>query len=637
MRPNNRHSLVFLLFITVFSAFVFVATAAVLMIRLLSITEAEIESVIMVEQQIVDAAHELETNSIGITLAATTFLYRADAASMARLNEDVDDFQRFQKSLDKLLTDRAMRLTFERIGTEFNGLKETAFKLVEIRQRRAGGNRPGALIDAEEGRLHAALLDHRDRIDMLLDIDLQPAASRQLLKASKHIETSLETLAFFVGIALTLALLILIYAAIVLKRRLGAPVQELLAVFSKVTTGDLLARSTHEASDEIGQLATAVNQTLTALSEQVFLRTTLASLLDRMTDAVVIARRDGTIEFINRAGNALLREPRCDKYALPLATVLPELEPDVLLRASETRSGITSMRSTVVTTHQERIPVILEVVQMDNHSLGGLILCIQDLRPEVEHSVELTRLSGILEQHRARLGVEQRERRRLETELIDLSEREQARIGHELHDGMGQTLSGIAFLSKALQLRLREQGSAQADNAGWIVKLVNEAVEQVRFLARSLSPVALDAPDLYGALKHLSEDVKQIFGVTITLDLPEQPILMAADHANHLFRISQEAVNNAIRHGHAQNIRISIKSGRGNVRFAVSDDGSGMSKPVIGARYGIGMQSMHVRAQLFNARLLVRSSSRGTVIIVSNRRNPAANQTANRVQERREP
>src|SRR5689334_14928290 len=96
---------------------------------------------------------------------------------------------------------------------------------------------------------------------------------------------------------------------------------------------------------------------------------------------------------------------------------------------------------------------------------------------------------------------------------LDFFERERDRIGRELHDGLGQQLTGVAFLAKALEKRLAGKHQEEAQEAAWIVRLLNSAVDHVRFLSRNLSPVELDGDSLASALEKLAADVRAIYGV----------------------------------------------------------------------------------------------------------------------------
>src|SRR5215831_12530187 len=174
------------------------------------------------------------------------------------------------------------------------------------------------------------------------------------------------------------------------------------------------------------------------------------------------------------------------------------------------------------------------------------------------------------------------ERRELERELIEISERERQRIGYDLHDTLGQQLAGVAFLSKVLAQRLAVHNAAEATQAAQIVTFVNQAIEQAATLARGLAPVTLETYGLVFALQELAANVESLFHCSCKVS--SNHAIHITDHAvaMHLYRIVQEAVNNAVKHGKAPQITITLSVQReGSMTLIVHDNGGGF--PTIGA------------------------------------------------------
>src|SRR5262249_1883067 len=148
---------------------------------------------------------------------------------------------------------------------------------------------------------------------------------------------------------------------------------------------------------------------------------------------------------------------------------------------------------------------------------------------------------------------------RLEKEILEISDREQRRIGQDLHDGLCQQLAGIELMSQVLEGKLAPRSKSDAARAGEIAGHVRDAISQTRLLARGLSPAPLDSEGLMSALQELASNTEKIFSVACRLDC-RTPVLVE-DHAaaTHLFRIAQEAVSNAIKHGKARRIAIHLK------------------------------------------------------------------------------
>jgi len=214
------------------------------------------------------------------------------------------------------------------------------------------------------------------------------------------------------------------------------------------------------------------------------------------------------------------------------------------------------------------------------------------------------------------------ERRQLEREIIEISERERQRIGHDLHDSLGQHLTGIAFLSKVLAQRLQARGSAEATEAAQIVDFVNQAIVQARKLAEGLAPVTLETYGLVFALQELAANVQALFH--ISCQVTSDRAIHIADHAvvMHLYRIVQEAVNNAVQHGRAQHITITLTVLQGGFTLMVHDDGVGFPA-TIAQRHGMGLRIMRHRARMIGATLEIQRGAHGGTSVICTLDNPA--------------
>ncbi len=211
-------------------------------------------------------------------------------------------------------------------------------------------------------------------------------------------------------------------------------------------------------------------------------------------------------------------------------------------------------------------------------------------------------------------GTDITERKHLEKAILEVSTREQRRIGQDLHDGLGQHLTGIAFMTKVQEQKLTEKGLPYAEDAAKIVKLVNEAIHKTRELARGLSPVVSESHGLMSALRQLSADVEDVFGVSCKLHC-EAPVLVEdVSVATHLYNISQEAINNAIKHGKARKIEVGLSSHENRAILTIRDDGSGC-KNTLGAGNGMGLHIMSHRARMIGGTLDIQGCDpHGTVV-----------------------
>ena len=209
------------------------------------------------------------------------------------------------------------------------------------------------------------------------------------------------------------------------------------------------------------------------------------------------------------------------------------------------------------------------------------------------------------------------ERKRLEREILEISGHEQRRIGQDLHDGLCQQLAGIELLSQVLEQKLATKSVAEAARAAEIARHVREAITHTRSLARGLSPVELEANGLMYALQELVANVEKMFKVECRFQCEESVLLSDNAVATHLYRIVQEAINNALKHGKARNILISLKHANGNINLTVADDGAGFPKKLKSDK-GMGLRIMNYRAGMIGGSLEIRpANGKGTTVTCS--------------------
>jgi signal transduction histidine kinase len=208
------------------------------------------------------------------------------------------------------------------------------------------------------------------------------------------------------------------------------------------------------------------------------------------------------------------------------------------------------------------------------------------------------------------------DRKFLEKEIIEISHREQSRIGQDLHDGLGQHLTGITFLTRALENKLSGLRMPEAKEAAEIGRLVFEALTQTRTLARGLFPIELESKGLVSALKELAATVERTSHVPCVYEGPEGMVLHDRQAETHLFRLAQEAINNSAKHGKAKEIKVSLeKKDEEKVVLSIHDDGVGM--PSDGAaRQGLGLRIMNYRTQRMGGTLEIGSAKSGGTSIV---------------------
>lgn len=211
------------------------------------------------------------------------------------------------------------------------------------------------------------------------------------------------------------------------------------------------------------------------------------------------------------------------------------------------------------------------------------------------------------------------ERKRMEREIVEASHREQQRIGEDLHDGLGQHLTGITFLTKALERKLTTKLPEEAKEAAEIGRLVMQALAQTRNLARGLFPAELERNGLAAALTELTASVQKTCGVRCSLKTTEKISINDNVLATHVFRIAQEAINNSIKHSKAKNIEVTLDVNGDKLHLTVSDDGVGFSPEA--KLDGLGMRIMQFRARRIGGELRVAPGPAGGTSVTCSFRN----------------
>lgn len=190
------------------------------------------------------------------------------------------------------------------------------------------------------------------------------------------------------------------------------------------------------------------------------------------------------------------------------------------------------------------------------------------------------------------------ERKHLERAILSAVNREQYRIGNDLHDGLGQELTGIALMLRGVAGRLMTEYPAILPEVEGITRLVSNAIENTRALARGLSPVNLERGGLQDALEGLAMNAIELYGVQVVFSHRLTGVKpLGAELANHLYRIAQEAVRNAVHHGKARTIRLHLTASRTKVSLAITDDGAGLPEQAMDAT-GMGLKIMRYRARM---------------------------------------
>jgi signal transduction histidine kinase len=215
------------------------------------------------------------------------------------------------------------------------------------------------------------------------------------------------------------------------------------------------------------------------------------------------------------------------------------------------------------------------------------------------------------EERAAGLEREIADRKRLESECIDIAARKQRQIAHHLHDNLGQHLVSIAVRTKLLEEKVRPVLAREADELLDIVRLTNGAVKETKLTARNLD-AAESVDDLKAALQRLVSDMRQNCNVDGLVKADSRALPVTPPIAGQLYRIAQQAVQNAVEHGATERIHIDLTSADNEIVLSVRDNGRGFDASA--ATEGMGLRTMRYRAQRIGGSCDVQSARGGTTV-----------------------
>ncbi|MBI1842240.1 MAG: hypothetical protein HYR88_15500 [Verrucomicrobia bacterium] len=309
-------------------------------------------------------------------------------------------------------------------------------------------------------------------------------------------------------------------------------------------------------------------------------------VLQLVTDTVLSLSQGGQILAYQPPADAELCLPEAKVVGVHLKEILPRRYLDEALRMIEA-----ALRTGRLQTASFEIPVNSLVRELEVRMVSG--------RPNEVLAVVR----------------DATDRRRLEREILEISHREQQRIGQDLHDSLGQHLTGISFLSKALEHKLKALRLPEAAQASEIAQLVVDTLGHTRTIARGLFPMELESSGrLAPALTELAANVEKLFKVGCRVEIEDGLDVRDARVSTELFRIAQEAISNAIKHGKAQRIVVALARGDSCLSLQIQDDGAGLNPGVEGA--GLGRRIMRFRANRIGGKLCMATSEEGGAAVI---------------------
>jgi two-component system CheB/CheR fusion protein len=317
----------------------------------------------------------------------------------------------------------------------------------------------------------------------------------------------------------------------------------------------------------------------------------LQAIMDNASEAIVVIDRDGVITDYNIAAETLFGYSADQTVGKNISLLMPSPyreQHDAYMRHYRETGKSTIMR-------QRR--------ELPGRRKDGSIIPLEITVAEIDHrSLFCGMIRDLTEQQS------------LEKEIADICTLEQERIGQDIHDGLGQQLTGLSMMATSLKHELEKQELPQARQLGDMIGYLNQAAEQARVLSHGLAPISIMPEGLSDAFSKLAENIRTTTGVNCRFESDQSIENMDVTFSMQLYRIAQEAVNNAVKYANPRNIRIKLENTHGYA-LTISDDGSGFNvNDMMPKRFGLRI--MRYRAGIIGFKLTINSSpGRGTVIL----------------------
>jgi two-component system, NarL family, sensor histidine kinase UhpB len=330
-----------------------------------------------------------------------------------------------------------------------------------------------------------------------------------------------------------------------------------------------------------------------ALEEQ---RTLLIAIIDNLPEHIYAVDANSRLTVINQSMLARLKRRR----SATIGRRLSELPGQDHARDMELQDAmvLNSGRSLIEQEHG---------IELADGSMQWLVSSRIPLR---DHSNELI---GVVVTER-----DMTSRKELEQEILDISNREQRRLGSDLHDGLGQELTGLSLMMKGLEVQMSREGSPYLPQIAKLSELIALTIQSTRSLARGLAPVNLERGGIREALRQLAARCSDLYNLHCTFnDTNAQAIVLDEGLATHIYRIAQEATTNAARHARAKSVAIELRTTARRLHLTITDDGIGLNAGLSKGKPGIGLKIMEYRARTVGGTINFESLKAGTRIALS--------------------
>src|ERR1700722_705517 len=318
-------------------------------------------------------------------------------------------------------------------------------------------------------------------------------------------------------------------------------------------------------------------------------------IFDYLPDAVFVLNPDWTISRSSARSAELFGYERDELVGMPFETLMPtrlrqhhQTQRDEYLRVLERGPMSPKMSHVGLCKDGSTFPAELSLGKASHEGQSVFLSVVRDMS----------------------------ERKELEATLLDAIGHEQRRLGDDLHDGLGQELTGLSLLLSAFVNSTRHGKRLEVTDLERALDVAQHALQSCRSIARGLSPVNETEGGLIAGLRELVARLKTGSGPTLDFTTIEATRLgLSPAASDHLFRIAQEAITNALKHAHANSIKVTLDIEPASVRLEIRDDGEGLTLPEVSAT-GLGLRTMSYRASLLGAKFhITRLDHAGTCVV----------------------
>ena len=463
------------------------------------------------------------------------------------------------------------------------------------------------LIEQEKRKQSAwtGAIGARLAVDALLDDELQEHLRFSLAKTKQELLDAGRQSVFLVLVMLLTAVLASVAAGVATARSIARPLRHLLSVVEATGRGDLTRQVAVTSNDEVGQIARAFNRLAEDLRRTTVSRAYVEGVVRGMTESLVVVSTDGAIETVNPAVCALLGHRETELVGRPFDAVVADWP---ALAGQAAKALVHDHETEYRTKDGRRVPVLFSADRLHLGDRDAGFVCV---------ALDMTELN----RSREELAASREHLRELAGHLNTSIEADRARIAREVHDQLGQAMTGFKFDLHWLGRRLEHlPGGAEAalgERIAAMSRLVDDTIRVVRRIATELRPAVLDDLGLGPALEILAEQFRARTGIACEADLRTEAFLTSRQ-ATALYRCAQEALTNVARHAGAGEVRLLLRAEVGSVLLDITDDGRGMERGWTTAQGSLGLLGMRERARELGGTVAVESApGKGTTVRIS--------------------